>query len=188
MHAGFRFEVYDVLMYIGAPARYVVHGVESKILTEQAAATPTQRLSLIAGKYVRQGRPGDDRALPVRAARRRRSPRTLRLPPRRGWLHARLAPRADHARVPRTGPRGPLRRAASRGIDLVERDHPRRGAGGTGPRPARHTPGHPAPPARLPIRVCRSRGIRWQHPPTPTIRPGIPDERPGGLGPTALRS
>lgn len=69
MHAGFRFEVYDLyeekrivfdcpaelydlLMFIGAPARYVVHAVESKTLSVQAAATSTQRLSLIAGKYV----------------------------------------------------------------------------------------------------------------------------------------
>ncbi|MBP2705089.1 fructose 1,6-bisphosphatase [Microbispora sp. RL4-1S] len=69
MHAGFAFEVYDLfedkrivfdcpadlydmLMYIGAPARYVVHGVHSKTLGHPAAATSTQRLSLIAGKYV----------------------------------------------------------------------------------------------------------------------------------------
>ncbi|MFF5211108.1 fructose-1,6-bisphosphate aldolase/phosphatase [Streptosporangium sp. NPDC000396] len=69
MHAGFGFEVYDLyeekrivfdcpadlydmLMYIGAPARYVIHGVRSKTLGETAAATSTQRLSLIAGKYV----------------------------------------------------------------------------------------------------------------------------------------
>ncbi|MBB6174885.1 fructose 1,6-bisphosphate aldolase/phosphatase [Nocardiopsis mwathae] len=69
MHAGFLFEVYDLyeekavlfdcptdlydmLMFIGAPARYVVHSVRSKALGEVAAATSTQRLSLIAGKYV----------------------------------------------------------------------------------------------------------------------------------------
>ncbi|HET6501932.1 MAG TPA: fructose-1,6-bisphosphate aldolase/phosphatase [Amycolatopsis sp.] len=69
MHGGFSFEVYDLyeekqivfdcpeqlydlLMYIGAPARYVVHSVRSRTLGEQAAATSTQRLSLIAGKYV----------------------------------------------------------------------------------------------------------------------------------------
>jgi fructose 1,6-bisphosphate aldolase/phosphatase len=69
MHAGFVFEVYDLyedkrilfdcpadlhdmLMFIGAPARYVVHSVRSKTLGEVAAATSTQRLSLIAGKYV----------------------------------------------------------------------------------------------------------------------------------------
>ncbi|MBB6349976.1 fructose-1,6-bisphosphate aldolase/phosphatase [Nonomuraea muscovyensis] len=69
MHAGFAFEVYDLydekriifdcpadlyemLMYIGAPARYVIHSVRSRTLGETAAATSTQRLSLIAGKYV----------------------------------------------------------------------------------------------------------------------------------------
>src|SRR5437588_1257962 len=69
MHAGFVFEVYDLyeekriefdcpaelhdlLMFIGAPARYVVHSVRSKTLNETAAATSTQRLSLIAGRYV----------------------------------------------------------------------------------------------------------------------------------------
>ena len=39
-------------MFIGAPARYVIHSVRSKTLGEVAAATSTQRLSLIAGKYV----------------------------------------------------------------------------------------------------------------------------------------
>ncbi len=69
MHEGFLFEVYDLfeekrlvldcpaelydlLLFIGAPARYVVHGVISKGLGQVAAATSTQRLSLIAGRYV----------------------------------------------------------------------------------------------------------------------------------------
>jgi fructose 1,6-bisphosphate aldolase/phosphatase len=69
MHAGFVFEVYDLyedkriefdcpgdiyemLMYIGAPARYVVRSVRSKTLGETGAVTSTQRLSLIAGRYV----------------------------------------------------------------------------------------------------------------------------------------
>jgi fructose 1,6-bisphosphate aldolase/phosphatase len=69
MHAGFTFEVYDLfsdtriefntpddmydlLMYIGTPARYVIHSVRSRTLGIVAAATSTQRLSLIAGKYV----------------------------------------------------------------------------------------------------------------------------------------
>lgn len=80
MHAGFRFEVYDLhedkriwfdcptdlydlLMYIGAPARYVIHQVRSKTLEETAAATSTQRLSLMAGKYVGK----DDPVMIVRA-------------------------------------------------------------------------------------------------------------------------
>lgn len=69
MHDGFLFEVYDLyeekrlvfdcpaelydlLLFIGAPARYVIHSVVSKSLGEPAAATSTQRLSLIAGRYV----------------------------------------------------------------------------------------------------------------------------------------
>jgi fructose 1,6-bisphosphate aldolase/phosphatase len=80
MHAGFRFEVYDLhedtriwfdlprdlydmLMYIGAPGRYVVHQVVSKTQGQTAAATSTQRLSLTAGKYVGK----DDPVMIVRA-------------------------------------------------------------------------------------------------------------------------
>ncbi|NKQ51830.1 fructose 1,6-bisphosphatase [Amycolatopsis sp. K13G38] len=80
MHAGFSFEVYDLyeekrivfdtpaqsydlLMYIGAPARYVVHSVSSISTGVLAAATSTQRLSLIAGKYVGK----DDPVMIVRA-------------------------------------------------------------------------------------------------------------------------
>jgi fructose 1,6-bisphosphate aldolase/phosphatase len=80
MHEGFLFEVfdlyedkrmvfdcpaelYDLLLFIGAPARYVVHRVTSKALGEVAAATSTQRLSLIAGRYVGK----DDPVMIVRA-------------------------------------------------------------------------------------------------------------------------
>lgn len=69
MHGGFLFEVhdlqahkaitfdcpadiYDLLLFIGSPARYVIKSVRSKTLGEIAAATSTQRLSLIAGRYV----------------------------------------------------------------------------------------------------------------------------------------
>jgi fructose 1,6-bisphosphate aldolase/phosphatase len=45
-------EIYDLLLFIGAPSRYVVKQVASKALKEVAAVTSTQRLSLIAGKYV----------------------------------------------------------------------------------------------------------------------------------------
>ncbi len=56
-------EMYDLLMFIGAPARYVIHTVTSKALGTVAAATSTQRLSLIAGKYVGK----DDPVMIVRA-------------------------------------------------------------------------------------------------------------------------
>lgn len=69
MHAGFRFDVldlrkeqsirlatpaelHDLLLFIGAPSRYVIRGVDSTALETVAAATSTQRLSLIAGRYV----------------------------------------------------------------------------------------------------------------------------------------
>jgi fructose 1,6-bisphosphate aldolase/phosphatase len=45
-------ELYDLLLLIGAPSRYVIRQVRSKALGEIAAATSTQRLSLIAGRYV----------------------------------------------------------------------------------------------------------------------------------------
>ncbi len=69
MHDGFRFEVldvkqhrrivldtpeeaYDLLVFIGAPGRYAVNNVYSKRTGEIAAASSTQRLALIAGRYV----------------------------------------------------------------------------------------------------------------------------------------
>jgi fructose 1,6-bisphosphate aldolase/phosphatase len=69
MHGGFLFEVhdlqqnkrimfdcpaelYDLLLFIGSPSRYAVKRVISKEFGEVAAVTSTQRLSLIAGKYV----------------------------------------------------------------------------------------------------------------------------------------
>lgn len=69
MHSGFRFEVhdvlehqriffntpeeiYDLLAFIGAPARYVVKSVYHKETGQIAATSSTQRLSLIAGRYV----------------------------------------------------------------------------------------------------------------------------------------
>lgn len=45
-------EIYDLLLFIGSPARYVVKSVTSKALKEVAAVTSTQRLSLMAGRYV----------------------------------------------------------------------------------------------------------------------------------------
>ncbi|MEW6547314.1 MAG: fructose-1,6-bisphosphate aldolase/phosphatase [Bacillota bacterium] len=69
MHAGFRFEVmdvrekavvtfdlpeemYDLLVFIGAPSRFCIKHIFSKELGEVAAAVSTQRLSLMAGRYV----------------------------------------------------------------------------------------------------------------------------------------
>lgn len=69
MHQGFNFEVhdliegrrimfstpeelYDLLVLIGATGRYAIKAVYSKLTGEAAAASSTQRLNLMAGKYV----------------------------------------------------------------------------------------------------------------------------------------
>ena len=79
MHAGFRFEVhdliehkkvvfsapeelYDLLVFIGAPGRYCIKSVYSKTTNEIAATSTTQRLNLMAGRYVGK----DDPACVVR--------------------------------------------------------------------------------------------------------------------------
>lgn len=80
MHAGFAFEIhdvkehkkltlsapeeiYDLLIFIGAPSRYMVKAVYSRETEEIAAVSSTQKLSLIAGRYVGK----DDPVLIVRA-------------------------------------------------------------------------------------------------------------------------
>jgi fructose 1,6-bisphosphate aldolase/phosphatase len=80
MHAGFVFEVhdlierkriefdcpaelYELLLFIGAPDRYVIKSVRSKTIDETAAVTSTQRLALMAGRYVGK----DDPVMIVRA-------------------------------------------------------------------------------------------------------------------------
>ena len=69
MHCGFRFEVhdvkehkkitfnapeeiYDMLVFIGAPGRYAVKAVYHKDTGDVGAVSSTQRLSLLAGRYV----------------------------------------------------------------------------------------------------------------------------------------
>lgn len=69
MHDGFRFEVYDLkdnkkiflsapeelydlLVLIGAPGRYCIKSVYSKTTGEIASSSSTQRLNLMAGKYI----------------------------------------------------------------------------------------------------------------------------------------
>ena len=80
MHTGFLFEVhdlfenrrivfdcpaelYDLLLFIGAPSRYVIKRIFSKTLGEEAAVTSTQRLALMAGRSVGK----DDPVMIVRA-------------------------------------------------------------------------------------------------------------------------
>jgi fructose 1,6-bisphosphate aldolase/phosphatase len=45
-------EIYDMLIFMGAPSRYAVKSVYSRETGEIAAVSSTQRLSLIAGRYV----------------------------------------------------------------------------------------------------------------------------------------
>jgi len=69
MHSGFKFEIhdvlkskkilfnapeeiYDMLIFMGSPSRYAVKAVYHKETGEIAAVSSTQRLSLIAGRYV----------------------------------------------------------------------------------------------------------------------------------------
>ncbi|MBI4216320.1 MAG: fructose 1,6-bisphosphatase, partial [Chloroflexi bacterium] len=69
MHAGFAFEIhdvkdgkkitlnapeeiYDMLVFMGAPGRYCVKAVYARSTKEIAAVSSTQRLSLMAGRYV----------------------------------------------------------------------------------------------------------------------------------------
>jgi fructose 1,6-bisphosphate aldolase/phosphatase len=69
MHAGFDFEVhdvkehkkiifhspdeiYDMLVFIGAPARYMIKAVYHRETKEIAAVSSTERLALIAGRYI----------------------------------------------------------------------------------------------------------------------------------------
>lgn len=56
-------EIYNMLLFIGAPSRYVIKRVRSKTLDETAAATSTQRLAFMAGRYVGK----DDPVMIVRA-------------------------------------------------------------------------------------------------------------------------
>jgi len=56
-------ELYDLLLFIGAPSRYVIKSVMSKSLGTPAAVTSTQRLALMAGRYVGK----DDPVMIVRA-------------------------------------------------------------------------------------------------------------------------
>ncbi len=59
-------EMYDALVYLGAPARFVVKSVFKKDNMEIAAVSSVERLSLIAGRYVGK----DDPVLLVRAQER----------------------------------------------------------------------------------------------------------------------
>ena len=136
MHAGFTFEVhdlyegrkiefscpndlYDLLLYIGSPSRYVIKRIRSNTIDEVAAATSTQRLGLMAGRYVGKDDPVMIVRCAVRPTGRRRGTRTVRLPSHRGWMHAGLAPRADDAGADGASSPGPVRRSAAHRVPRV---------------------------------------------------------------------
>lgn len=56
-------EIYDMLVFIGAPSRFAVKAVYHKDTREMAAVTSTQKLSFMAGRYIGK----DDPVLSVRA-------------------------------------------------------------------------------------------------------------------------
>jgi len=45
-------EIYDLLVFVGAPSRYMIKSVYHRASGDIAAASSTQRLALIAGRYV----------------------------------------------------------------------------------------------------------------------------------------
>jgi fructose 1,6-bisphosphate aldolase/phosphatase len=55
-------ELYDILVFVGAPARYAIKRVRNRLTGEIAAVSSTDKLSLIAGRYVGK----DDPAMIVR--------------------------------------------------------------------------------------------------------------------------
>ena len=126
-------EMYDMLVFIGAPSRYVIKHVFPQERRESVAVSSTQKLSLMAGRYVGKDDPVMHRPLPGRPSRpsaRCSSPSpspTLVAGWMRGSHHGPLMPvgvRGQHA--------DPLRRPAPRGRPRLPAH--RRQAG----RPARH--------------------------------------------------
>jgi len=45
-------EIYDMLVFIGAPGRYCIKSIYSRTLDDIAATSSTQRLNLMAGRYI----------------------------------------------------------------------------------------------------------------------------------------
>jgi fructose 1,6-bisphosphate aldolase/phosphatase len=110
-HRRIRFEcpedLYDLLVYIGTPGRFVIRHVFRR--DQPVASTSTSRLSLIAGRHVG----ADGPIMIVRAERApgdRRGSRAVREPaPGRG-PDAGIAQRPPHALRARRQPSRPLRR------------------------------------------------------------------------------
>ncbi|HEY5143949.1 MAG TPA: fructose 1,6-bisphosphatase, partial [Solirubrobacteraceae bacterium] len=85
-------DLYDLLVFIGTPSRYVIkHVFRHDQLEEPVASTSTSRLSLIAGRYVGKDDPIMIVRLPERPACGGRGPRAVRQAAPRGGVDARLA-------------------------------------------------------------------------------------------------
>ena len=62
-------DLYDLLVFVGTPSRYVIkHVFRREHMEEPVASTSTSRLSLIAGRCVGKDDPDHDRALPTMPA------------------------------------------------------------------------------------------------------------------------
>ena len=113
MHGGFKFEVhdvkeskrimfncpeeiYDMLVFIGAPSRYTVKSVYSRETGEIAATSSTQKLSLHRRALRGQGRPCLHRAGPGHLPGRRRGAGAFRTAAHRGGLDARFSQWTAH--------------------------------------------------------------------------------------------
>ena len=108
-------ELYDLLVYIGTPSRYVIkHVFRNDDLDQPVAVTSTSRLSLIAGRYVGKDDP-IMMVLPERPARGRRGARAVRQPAPGGRLDARLAQRTADALPHGDEPASSLRRPSAGG-------------------------------------------------------------------------
>ena len=89
-------ELYDLLIFIGAPSRYAIKRVRNRLTGEIAACSSTDKLSLIAGRYVGK----DDPTMVVRCQGSFPAvggARAVRYGVHGRGLDARLAQRAAHA-------------------------------------------------------------------------------------------
>ena len=71
-------ELYDLLVFIGAPARYAIKRVRNRQTGEIAAVLEHRQAVADRGALRRQGRPDDDRALPGELPGGRRGARAVR--------------------------------------------------------------------------------------------------------------
>ena len=106
-------EIYDLLIFLGSPNRYATKRVFSRSTGEVGAVSSTDKLSLIAGRYVGK----DDPTMVVRAQGAfpavGRGAGAVLHPLHRGGLDAGLSPRPPDACWPGRSPPQPVRRPAA---------------------------------------------------------------------------